>query len=214
MQRSDRDISRLVERSTAPPGRRRALGRSLASPNPRPPLSVGKPCEFLSPRRRTRASASHEKTAVPYRSRHSRIAVSTKGDTSARSGREEKFARPGPKVARLLLLCAASGYALSPAREAAFRLLSSKSSIELQHIIDAVRRRRHVGRRADTRVRPAPHSGPVSGRLDERPRRVRGIHRRAWPLGRPPATRWGPSTSRTRPHANASVRRSVMCCIS
>jgi hypothetical protein len=115
----------------------------------------------------------------------------------------------------LLHLCAATGYALSPAREAAFRLLSSKSSIELQHIIDAVCRRRHVGRRADPRVRGPPHRvagiQAASGRTLP-PRN--GIHRRARPLGRPPATRWGPSTPRTRPHANASVRRSVMCCIS
>lgn len=88
-----------------------------------------------------------------------------------------RFVAHGAVSVGLLRLCAASGYALSPTREAAFRLLSSKSSIELQHIIDAVRRRRHGGRRADTRVRRPPLQGwPVSRRhLDEGSRGVRGF---------------------------------------
>jgi hypothetical protein len=126
-------------------------------------------------------------------------------ELAAGFGRKRLSRSRGRTSSRLPDLCAASGYALSPAREAVFCLLSSKSSIELQHIIDTVRRRRHVGRRADTRVRTPPHRvagiQAASGRTLP-PRK--GIHRRARHARPTPATRWGPSTSRTRPHPTAS----------
>lgn len=60
----------------------------------------------------------------------------------------------------LLLLCAVSGYALLPASGVAFPLLSQESSVELQHTIDARRRRQHVARSAEIES-----SGVAGGRM-------------------------------------------------
>jgi hypothetical protein len=93
----------------------------------------------------------------------------------------------------IALLCAPSGYVLRGASGSVFSLLSTKSLVELQHIIGTGCGGRCVGRVADyPRQAAGARQSPRSGDIRSSRRRVRESPPDDGALDRPPLRRWFP----------------------